>query len=457
MNILFVTPYPPSRIRVRSFELLRALADRNHTITLATLWTTADERQELDALRAVGIRVVDFHLPTTRSLTNALCALPTATPLQANYCWHPRFAKLLVELALETNPDIIHVEHLRGARYGLYLKEKLATANHHTANHPIPIIWDSVDCITHLFRQAATQSQSRKSRWLTKLELGRTSHYEGWLVGQFDRTLVTSATDQAALEQLATTANPTANLSASRSRVELLANGVDLEYFAPQSKPRQAATLIFSGKMSYHANIAAADYLVKEIMPLVWQQRPDVDLWIVGKDPTRGVSELTDTPAIKSGKITGKVVVTGTVPDIRTYLCQATIAVAPLRYGAGIQNKVLEAMACATPVIASPQAAAALHTQVGNDLLVGHTPQEFAQSILSLLASPTQQTRLGQAGRTYVQEHHAWAAAAVRLETIYLDTLQTTQVGHLHPTPARAGAASATRGPSPRLSSPRPG
>lgn len=407
MKILFVTPYPPSRIRVRPFELLRALAKRGHTITLATLWTTPEECTDLDALRAMGIDIVDFRLPTVRSLINAGLTLPTAMPLQANYCWHPQFAKQLLELVQIIHPDVIHVEHLRGARYAAYLQEKLANV----ADAP-PVVWDSVDCITHLFRQAATQSRSIKSRLITQLELGRTSRYEGWLVQQFPHTLVTSATDKRALEELANTTRPASN---GHGNVQIVPNGVDTEYFTPITEPRQPCTLILTGKMSYHANIAAAQHLVREIMPLVWQKNDHVEVWIVGKDPTHEVLEL----AKPSGPTASKVQIVGTVPDMRSYLRQATIAVAPVLYGAGVQNKVLEAMACGIPVIASPQAVSALEVQINRDLLVGKTPQEFASAILHLLATPMQQRQLSQAGRAYVERNHTWASSAIRLENLY--------------------------------------
>jgi glycosyltransferase involved in cell wall biosynthesis len=150
-------------------------------------------------------------------------------------------------------------------------------------------------------------------------------------------------------------------------------------------------------------------------MPLVWGERPDVDLWIVGKDPTRAVSELAQI----SGPGSGKIEIIGAVPEMGSYLGQATIAVAPLVYGAGIQNKVLEAMACGTPVVASPQAVSALAAREGEEVMVGRTPQEFAAAILTLLASPDKRARLGQAGRAFVQEHHAWSASAAHLERIY--------------------------------------
>ncbi len=133
--------------------------------------------------------------------------------------------------------------------------------------------------------------------------------------------------------------------------------------------------------MSYHANVTMVIHLVKDILPMVWNERPDVKLWIVGKDPPKEIRMLAKNSAI---------CVTGTVDDIQAYLQQATIAVAPVAYGAGIQNKVLEAMACATPVIASSQAISALDVEASHDILVENDPMEFSKAILDLLANSEQ-------------------------------------------------------------------
>jgi lipopolysaccharide/colanic/teichoic acid biosynthesis glycosyltransferase len=141
---------------------------------------------------------------------------------------------------------------------------------------------------------------------------------------------------------------------------------------------------VFSGKMSYHANITAALQLLQGIMPRVWNVQPDARLLIVGKSPSRAILDL----AHRHG---GRVTVTGFVPDIRPYLCRATIAVAPISYGAGIQNKVLEAMACGTPVVASPRGASGLDARAGVELLVAEGARSQARDILRLLAQPDRQ------------------------------------------------------------------
>jgi polysaccharide biosynthesis protein PslH len=151
-------------------------------------------------------------------------------------------------------------------------------------------------------------------------------------------------------------------------------------------------------------------HLVNNIMPSVWKKRPDVKVCIVGKDPVRELLALTSNPAIN---------VTGTVDDIRPFLKQGTVAVVPITYGAGIQNKVLEAMACGTPVVSTPMAVSAINVRAGKDLLVAQDPEDFARDVLCLLDDSNLREQIGEAGRFFVQENHDWSAIAGRLETIY--------------------------------------
>ena len=418
MDILFVVPYTPTLIRVRPYNLIRFLARHGHRITLATLWENPSEYQTLVEWQAQGIEVIAAPLTRAQKVWNSLQTLPTRTPLQATYCWQPNLKSQISNL--KSQFDVAHVEHLRGAQYAPHLESQFSAqpASARNLKSQIPVVWDSVDCITYLFEQAARQSQSLSSKLITRLELGRTRRYEGWLVGQFDKVLVTSETDKAVLGQLSNSMSKTPKL---QSEIAVLPNGVDLEYFTPNPKACQPDTLVFSGKMSYHANIAAALYLVSEVMPLVWAQRPDVRLVIAGSRPPSAVQKLSrDYPA--------QIEVTGYVPDLRLPLLQASVAVAPLLYGAGIQNKVLEAMACGTPVVASPLAISALsHVQPGTDCLVADSPQAFAEEILGLLGDHTLQERLSAAGRHYVESYHNWDSIAAQLEAIYLQSIRDVQ------------------------------
>jgi sugar transferase (PEP-CTERM/EpsH1 system associated) len=397
MQILFVVPYVPSLVRVRPFNLIRQLAERGHDVIVGTLWTNNQEREHAQELRQYCREVVADYLPAWRSYCNCLWALPRTIPLQAIYSWQPT---LMARLACHVGRvDVVHVEHLRGTPFGLRLKAGLADSGRH-----VPVVWDSVDCITHLFRQATDRSASRLGRWLTRLEVRRTERREGWLVRQFDRVLVTSSAEKTALLSLIPDA-------ASLQQVTVLTNGVDLDYFRPgDPAARQPETIVVSGKMSYHANVAMVVHFVNDILPLIWARHAGARLVIVGQHPPREIRKLSQDPRIS---------VVGSVSDMRPFLQQATVAVAPLTYGAGIQNKVLEAMACATPVTASPQAISALVAQPGREVIVARDPATFAEEVVSLLDNPARQRCIGEAGRCFVERHHRWDHIALQLERTY--------------------------------------
>ncbi len=395
MDILFIVPYMPNLIRTRPYNLIRHLSERGHRVTLLTLWVNEQEKEQIEHLRQMCHDAQALPMPAWQSLWNSLKAAPGRQPLQSVYSWKP---ELVSHLNGNSPYDVAHVEHLRGARYGVYLKQ-------HTN---LPVVWDSVDCISHLFRQAAAQSKSMLGRLRSRFELERTARYEGWLMDKFDRVLVTSPIDKQALLGLVPD-------GAAASPVSVLANGVDTVNFYPDpAVTRDPETLVISGKMSYHANITMALHLVNEIMPLVWAARPSVKLIIVGKDPAREITSLAENPNI---------IVTGTVDSVTPYLQQATVAVAPITYGAGVQNKALEAMACATPVITTPRAVSALQAAPGEDVLVADNAADFAAAILALLDDPEKRETLGRNGRRYVTATHQWSGIAAQLETIYQDAI----------------------------------
>jgi len=329
-----------------------------------------------------------------RTLWNGRRALPSLTPLQAAYSRSPEMVELIRQTEANGHFDVVHIEHLRGAELGY-------------AVNSTPVVFDSVDSITLLFEQVRQAGPTWRSRLLAGLDLTRTRRYEGRLLTRFPRVLVTSPKDKEALVKLSPASN-------GDERLVILPNGVDLVYFAPMDIPRDPATVIFTGKMSYHANIAAALDLAAQVMPRVWQQQPQAKLVIAGKDPSPELLAL-----ITDSRIT----VTGTVPDLRPYLAQATVAVTPIRYGAGIQNKVLEAMAMGTAVVSTPQATSALQVQPGRDLLVGDTPETIAHAVTSLLTDLPLHQRIGQAGRRYVENYHDWNVTAKKLEQVYREVM----------------------------------
>jgi sugar transferase (PEP-CTERM/EpsH1 system associated) len=387
MRILFIAPYIPSHIRVRPYNFLHVLAQRGHDITLVVLQPPGEPDESLNQLREWCKAVHVIPLSRNQILKNGVLGVFSSLPLQAAYSRSPEFNRFIADLLAREQFDVAHVEHLRGA----VLAEALGD---------LPVLFDSVDSIALLFEKVLKSAPTPKSRLMAMLDLARTRRFEGELTKRFPAVIVTSAADRQALIELGSAAE----------RITVVPNGVDLDYFQPMNVERDPLRLVFTGKMSYHANVAAAQDLVEKIMPLVWQQQPNAHLQIVGKDPSPVIRLLGEHPNIT---------VTGFVPDMRPYLAEAAVAVSTVRYGVGIQNKVLEAMAMATPVVCSPQACSALSTQQGRDLLAGETPEAIAQHILDLLSQPEKRAALGAAGRQYVEQHQTWQGAAQLLEAIY--------------------------------------
>lgn len=406
MNILFVSAYVPSRIRVRPYSFIKALASRGHAITLVCGATSGDG-DALHELRQLCRRVVAVKTGKARMVWNALRAVPGDLPFQAAL----NFGAPLLEAvqqevrrcteAGQPSYDVAHIEHLRASALAYALQT-------------VPTVLDSVDSISLLFERALRGSPSRKSRAMALLDLARTRRYEANYTARYDEVLVSSPEDAWALRELARAASE----PVAPEHIHVVPNGVDLEYFRPQAVERLPATLIFSGKMSYHANVAAALFLAQEIMPHIWARRPDVRVVIAGSAPTREVRALAADP---------RIAVTGYVDDLRPYLAQATVAISPLRYAVGIQNKVLEAMAMGIPVVTARQVARALQAQEGVDLLFAQESPEYAQTILTLLEDAALRARLGQAGRQYVERYHDWNSAAAHLEEIYAAAVGTAQ------------------------------
>jgi glycosyltransferase involved in cell wall biosynthesis len=414
LQLAFVVPYTPNLIRTRPYNLLRQLAKRGHEIMLATLWSSEMERAAIAELSSGGIRVLAARLPRARSLWNCLRTLPRPTPLQSVYCWQPQLLKTMQSALEAAQPrfDLIHVEHLRGARYGTHLNAILAS----TPYLP-PIVWDSVDCISYLFEQARQGGRNIFGRLVTGLELPRTRWYEAWLAGQFARVLVTSEQDRRAFgELLQEFAYPANGHLTGANNLRVLPNGVDLDYFVPCRVPRALQTLVLSGKMSYHANVAAALYLLDEVMPWVWQKYPAARVQIIGQDPPAQISN-------RARRDPERIFVSGTVRDVRPYLAEATLAIAPITYGAGIQNKVLEGMAMGTPVVATSRAVSALAVQNERQVLIGDDPIVLSQQVMRLLRNPGLRERLGANGRRYVEAYHDWNRIAEQLERIYQEVI----------------------------------
>lgn len=410
MRILFVTPHPPSRIRVRSYGFLTQL-QREHDVTLVTQCLTERERTHVETLRSQGYKVVTVHGSRRLSLLRCGLALFSSTPLQLAYARSAHFAGVVQDLCAHQHFDVMHVEHIRG----------LASLTKMARSAP-PLIWDTVDCISLLWEHAMTVGSSLRVRAIALIEHKRTQRFEAKMQGQVQHILITSEHDRQAMMDLyhqyaANTGNRDARAEAVSS-ISVIPNGVDLEYFHPEQQERRRFNLVFLGRMSYHANIATALYLYRQVMPLIWKQRPEAILTIVGSSPPKVIQRLANNPRVE---------VTGYVEDVRPFVRSAQVMLCPMAYSVGIQNKVLESMALGTPVVVSTRVANALNARAGRDLLIAESAQDFADAALLLMKDAKLHATLSKSGREYVEQQHDWSTLTDQLVAVYQQALATCE------------------------------
>jgi polysaccharide biosynthesis protein PslH len=395
MRVLFVSPYPPSPIRVRPYSWIRALTALGADVHLVALVPPEDTGADAPVAVA-GCSAVEYYpVSRARTLLNTGHALVGCDPMQARYAHSPPVERRVGELARNGAFDVVHVEHLRG----------VVLARHAVSR---PRVLDAVDAITRLFAQAMTEAPAWTHRQIARLELERTRRFERRLPGRFDGVAVAAEADRAAFVDLAG--------QDAASHVRVLPNGVDTSRFRPGLAARAGEpTVVFSAKQSYHANEAAVRSLIDEVMPRVWSARPDVRVLIVGKGPPRWLRDRASTEP--------RLQVTGAVDDVAPWLNRAWVAVCPLRYAVGIQNKVLEAMACALPVVATPPAVDALGARSGQHFLCAADASDAATLVLRLIGRPDERDALGTNARAYVEAHHAWTTLARGLLDLYGDAI----------------------------------
>ncbi len=285
---------------------------------------------------------------------------------------------------------------------------------------------DLVDVDSDKWTQYAVKKHWPLS-WLYRLEGWLLSRYEKRVAEVFDATILVSDAEAAVFRQR----------TGLGEKIHGIANGVDLEYFRPNGErsavsgqrdaqelpdlpasrpPSDGAVvhrLVFCGAMDYYPNVDAVTWFAREVLPLVRETVGEVEFSIVGSNPSEEVRILASLPGIT---------VTGRVEDVRPYVWEADISVAPIRVARGIQNKVLEAMAMGKPVVSTPEAFEGIDAEPGRDLRVCASESHgFAEALAELLRDGNLSARLGCAARERVQKAYGWGVRLERLEGLLPD------------------------------------
>ncbi len=386
MKLFFLlprVPYPTEKgDKLRAFHQITHLS-KQHEIVICALneGVLHDDAIQVLSKYASAVHVIPISKSTI--ISNLTKALFTGKPLQVGYYYNQATRKIIHSLIKKYQPDHIFCQLIRMAEY---LKDV-----------PIPKTLDYQDVFSKgVERRVATSSIFMRP--FLKLEYQRLLDYERLAFDLFNNKIIISYPDRALIPH------------PEREKIVVVANGVDTEFFHPMTREKEY-DLVFTGNMGYPPNIHSAEFLVNKILPLVAKKKPDLKVLIAGANPTMRVMVLR-SPQVE---------VSGWVPDMREAYAQAKIFIAPMQLGTGLQNKLLEAMAMKIPCITSSLANQALSAKAGEEILIGETPQEYADQVLSLLNDESSANSIAEKGYQFVLKNYSWQTETDKINDLITD------------------------------------
>lgn len=366
-------PYPLEKgDKLRAYHQIRVLS-RQHDIYLFALSDTEVPAASMEALKPFCREIRVGRICWWTKISNCLLAFFKSLPIQCGYFYSREAKKALHQFAAEVQPDAIYAQLVR----------------------TVPYVHDLEGEKTIDYQDVLSQGMLRRAQrapfWqkpFFKMESRRLQRYEAEVFSLFQHHTIITEVDRDLMPV------------AEKEKIKVVGNGVDFEQYKYAGQEK-IYDLMFAGNMAYAPNVDAAEFMVKEILPQLLPQFPDLKLVLCGANPAKKVQALQGP----------HVIVTGWVDSIAEYYAQSKVFIAPMRLGTGLQNKLLEAMATQLPCVTSPLAAKPLkNAEYQKDILVCETPEEYVSAISRLLTDSAFYQQFASNGYSYVKENYSWEA-----------------------------------------------
>ena len=375
-------PYPLEKgDKLRAFYQIKELSKYHH-IYLCALSDRQVSKESIAKLQPYCSRIEIIQLSKIQIYFNlALGLLFSKLPFQVIYFYSKSAKKRINQLIKETKADHIYAQLIRTSEY---VKDIVG----------IPKTLDYMDALSRGMERRIEKSPFYL-RPFVQMEALRLKRYEHFIFSYFENLTIISEQDRDLI------------VNSNNERIKIIPNGVQHDFFKA-SREDKKFDLIFTGNMSYEPNVLSVEYLANKVIPLILLELPNVQLAIVGACPSGRVKSLANDT----------ITITGWVEDIRDYYNAAKLFVAPMQIGTGLQNKLLEAMSMELPCITSDLANNALGAKEGESILIGRTPQEYANLVIDLLLNKQKAALIAKAGHQYVQDNFSWETSTKKLEQI---------------------------------------
>lgn len=391
MDLLYLVhrmPYPPNKgDKVRSYHLLKHLVSQ-HRVFLGTFIDDPADEPHIDTLRAMCAGVHAARLDPRRAKLRSLGGLGRGEALTLGYY---RDAGMSDWVARTLACHDIRTAVVFSSSMAQYVEQRT----------DLRVLLDFVDVDSAKWVDYARARRWPMS-WLYRREGARLLAYERAMAMASERSFFVTDKEAELFNSLAPECAPL---------VQAMGNGVDTDFFAPDAArgcPYDAGEIpiVFTGAMDYWPNVDAVRWFAQDVLPALRSLWPALRFSVVGRNP------LSEVRALAGDAVR----VTGTVPDVRPWLQHAAVVVAPLRLARGVQNKVLEAMAMARPVVAAMRCADTIQADVGTHLLAADSPADYVREISSLIRDRERALLVGRAARGCVEERYGWDAQLSALD-----------------------------------------
>ncbi len=379
--VLSRIPYPLEKgDKLRAFHQIKQLSKNNEIILFALNDRHVNKENAFQFLQPYCRSVNFFDRSLFCRIINLTKALFNGKPFQVGYFYSHRIRKKMNQLIAEYRPDHLYFQLARMAEYSKSVN--------------IPKTIDYQDAFSKGLQRRMKYASYFK-RLILWMEYRRMLKYEQKIFHHFDHKTIISEPDREAIPH------------PKKNEIHIISNGVDFNFYKAE-KQFKKYDLIFSGNMSYPPNILGAQYLAKNVLPILQKKGIFLKTVFAGAKPADSIKSMTSK----------NIKVTGWVDDLRTYYAQSKVFVAPMQIGTGLQNKLLEAMSMEIPCITTPLTNQALGATDRVNILIAKTAEEFAIHIEFLLKNPEEAERIGKKGRIFVQENYSWKKAGDKLEII---------------------------------------
>lgn len=383
MRILFISwwfPYPPDNgSRIRNFNLIRHLAAVGHEVTLIAFSRDHADAERVNALSPYcrEVRLVPGRTFRPRSL-RGLVGFFSVRPRSVVDLYEPKMAQAIQQAMGQNQFDVMIASEIGAATNTAFYLLGMEGIPKVIEDLELGALWE------HYKMQCTLRGRARYG-----LMWWKTLRFVARLLRDFDGCTIASEQERAiALE-----------IAPGYRHLAVVPNGVDLDFYQGDFGTPTQNTLVFTGALTYDANLDAMDFFLREVFPHVQMRRSDVTLRITGK--IEGI-------AIERLPLSQSVILTGYLDDIRPCVTQSWACIVPLRIGGGTRLKILEAMALGTPVVATSKGAEGLEVTPEEDILIADEPVAFAEQVVRLLEDAALRAKLSQNGRQLVRERYDW-------------------------------------------------